>query len=204
MIIRDFTSYLPRKNFKHLVFCLTKCSPDEYPFTDDLPKPVLPPLEWPIFLKSNSINLNKKIFQTYITEIAPKICSEGDDMNHGTAATLDIEVLQALSRRIHYGKFIAEAKYQDPKNRDKYIELIKNKDREAIMALLTDSAVEEQLLKRLRRKAEIYGQDVVDGETDQRPSNYKIGVDLVANTYRDFVIPLTKEVEVLYLLARLD
>ncbi|KAJ9057876.1 chorismate mutase aro7 [Entomophthora muscae] len=78
-------------------------SPDEYPFTDDLPKPVLPPLEWPIFLKSNNINLNKKIFQTYITEIAPKICSEGDDMNYGTAATLDIEVLQALSRRIHYG-----------------------------------------------------------------------------------------------------
>ena len=38
-----------------------------------------------------------------------------DDQNYGSAATRDVECLQAMSRRIHYGKFIAEAKFTDPR-----------------------------------------------------------------------------------------
>lgn len=40
------------------------------------------------------------------------IAAAGDDNNHGSAVTLDVLVLQALSKRIHYGKFVAEAKFR--------------------------------------------------------------------------------------------
>jgi chorismate mutase len=44
----------------------------------------------------------------YVKKIAPAITKPGkgrleDDGNYGSAATRDVEVLQALSRRIHYG-----------------------------------------------------------------------------------------------------
>jgi hypothetical protein len=43
---------------------------------------------------------------------AAAIAGDGDDGNYGSAATLDVLVLQALSTRIHYGKFVAEAKFR--------------------------------------------------------------------------------------------
>lgn len=179
-------------------------SPDEYPFTDNLPEPVLPPLNWPNLLAPNKININNIIYKVYTDNIITKICIPGDDLNYGTSATRDIEVLQALSRRIHYGKFIAEAKFRDPKLHSEYVKLIKNNDSDGIMELLTDKKVEERLLARLRKKAAIYGQDVVEGEDAPHTTRQKIRVDLVAEAYRDFVIPLTKKVEVDYLLQRLD
>lgn len=36
----------------------------------------------------------------------------GDDNNYGSASMLDVAVLQALSKRIHYGMFVAEAKFR--------------------------------------------------------------------------------------------
>ena len=47
---------------------------------------------------------------------------------------------QALSKRIHYGKFVAEAKFQSQTAR--YTELIQRGDVEGIMDALTDRAVE--------------------------------------------------------------
>jgi hypothetical protein len=43
---------------------------------------------------------------------AAAIAAPGDDGNYGSAATLDVLALQALSKRIHYGKFVAEAKFR--------------------------------------------------------------------------------------------
>ena len=48
--------------------------------------------------------------------------------------------LQALSKRIHYGMFVAEAKFR--KQTAEYTQLIQRRDADAIMALLTDRAVE--------------------------------------------------------------
>lgn len=48
--------------------------------------------------------------------------------------------VQALSKRIHYGKFVAEAKFQS--QTAKYSELIQRGDAEGIMDALTDRAVE--------------------------------------------------------------
>ncbi|CAG8626589.1 4394_t:CDS:2 [Paraglomus brasilianum] len=184
-------------------------SPDEYPFTGPLPDPVIPPLEYPRILKPNNINVNSKIMEFYINHIVPSLCVSDDDMNHGSAATRDIDCLQALSHRIHYGKYVAEAKFQDPDLQPKYIQLIKAKNRKAIEDLLTNEKVEEALLRRLRRKALTYGQDITESDSiieDKNPihKHLKIDVDVVVELYEKWVIPLTKEVEVEYLLQRLD
>ena len=55
--------------------------------------------------------------------------------------TADIAVLQALSKRIHFGKFIAEAKFQAETER--YTKLILANDADGIMEALTDSTVEK-------------------------------------------------------------
>ncbi|KAG0030605.1 chorismate mutase aro7 [Podila clonocystis] len=182
-------------------------SPDEYPFTQPLPTPILPALDFPPTLYPNSINVNVAIMDRYLQDIVPKICPAGDDLNYGSSATRDVECLQALSKRIHYGKFIAEAKFMDPTQQATYIRLIQAKDREGIMELLTNRTVEAALLRRLRRKAMIYGHDITENGDivlDQEPQDKKISPDVVVDLYERFVIPLTKEVEVDYLLQRLD
>ncbi|KAI8058069.1 chorismate mutase [Syncephalis plumigaleata] len=186
-------------------------SPDEYPFTDNLPEPILPALDYPPTLHANNVNVNKKLLQAYLESIVPTLCVDTDDQNYGSSATRDIECLQALSRRIHYGKFIAEAKFiADPEG---YTKLIRANDRVAIERLLTAPEVEARLLRRLRRKAFIYGQDITEDGTVVCDSNeatnnlkspIKINLDLVVELYEKFVIPLTKEVEVEYLMQRLD
>lgn len=202
-------------------------SPDEYPFTSNLPEPLLPPLEYPpVLVDPEKININDEIFDVYVNTVVPGITKSGDDTNYGSSATRDIECLQALSRRIHYGKFVAESKFQDPRWHDEYVRLIKANDRERIMELLTNRQVEAKLLERLKTKAIIYGQDLsaanldADGNikslvmttttttaTETNGVNAKsprVDYDLVVSLYRDYVIPLTKEVEVEYLLHRLD
>ena len=54
---------------------------------------------------------------------------------YGSCAVTDAAVLQALSRRIHYGKFIAEAKFNS--DSPKFIALIDANDVEGIMEALT-------------------------------------------------------------------
>ncbi len=79
------------------------------------------------------------------------------------------------------------------------------------MDLLTNTAVEKKLLRRLRKKALIYGQEIndVDENEDGDGGSYqadqtRIAPSLMAAIYEKFVIPLTKVVEVEYLLQRLD
>ena len=50
---------------------------------------------------------------------------------------------QALSKRVHYGKFVAEAKFLA--QRQEYTELIRRQDSAAIMDLLTNKVVEKQV-----------------------------------------------------------
>ena len=84
-------------------------------------------------------------------------------------------------------------------------ELIKNRDAAGLDAAITNSAVEQQVLQRLATKARTYGRDPSAGaETLSSKAADKVDVDAVVAIYRDLVIPLTKEVEVEYLLSRLD
>ncbi|TFK52434.1 chorismate mutase [Heliocybe sulcata] len=216
-------------------------SPDEYPFTplSELPSPVLAPLKFKPILYPNNVNANKSILAFYTSSIVPRItryatlklaCSKRakgisgedefeDDGNYGSAATLDVEVLQAISKRVHYGKFVSESKFRSaPWD---FIPHIQNPNPAALDALIVKPEVERRLLLRLRKKALNYARDAT--EADQLPSptspqeangvngtngvngvNGKIDVDGVVELYENYIIPLTKEVEVEYLLHRLD
>lgn len=176
-------------------------SPDEIPFYNKLSKPILPKLQYPKILHPNKINLNQNILNDYINNIIPKVCHIEDDGNYGSAASIDADCLQALSRRIHFGKFVAEAKFTDPKYHEKYVKLIMKEDRKGIYDLLTNMDVENKLLMRVEKKARTFGQDIELIESED--PHLKIQPKLLTELYKDFIIPLTKEVEVLYLLHRL-
>ena len=90
------------------------------------------------------------------------------------------------------------------------------------MRLLTDARVEDAVVARVRAKAAAFGREVRDGgggggsaaaaaaagssrsgnddETGDTP--LKVDPDAVAAFYRGVVLPLTKDVQVLYLLER--
>jgi chorismate mutase len=168
-------------------------SPDEHPFSADLPGPLLQAIDHGSPLVPNTININARIKALYEEIIVPEICVPGDDEQYGSTAVCDVACLQALSKRIHYGKFVAESKFRsDPAT---YAACIKVGDAGRLMELITDPAVEEKLLARVRRKAAAYGQDLTEPSGE-----YKIAPEFVAALYRDHIIPLTKDVEVAYLL----
>ncbi|KAF2143871.1 uncharacterized protein K452DRAFT_247352 [Aplosporella prunicola CBS 121167] len=180
-------------------------APDEYPFFPEAVRtPVLKPLDYPPVLYPNDVNVNAKLKENYIKHILPAACakseggSEQENRSHyGSTAVTDIACLQALSRRIHYGKFVAEAKFR--KETERFVKLIHDNDKKGIDEAITDAAVEKKVLERLRLKATNYGKDPEN--PNDKPT--KINVDAVVDMYRDWVIPLTKEVEVEYLMQRL-
>lgn len=171
-------------------------SPEEHPFTVNLPMPEKGLTNYQYFIKKNNININSDILKIYINLIIPLICKEGDDNNYGSSVVCDINVLQALSKRIHYGKFVAEVKYLSEK--DIYDNLIRKGDKNKIMEKITNKETEEIILKRVELKASTYGQD----PWDKNPE-FKIQPFLIKQIYEKWIIPLTKEVEYLYLLERL-
>lgn len=71
------------------------------------------------------------------------------------------------------------------------------------MKLLTFESVEEMIKKRVEKKAMIFSQDVDLKENDSN-GKYKVNPSIVSQLYGEWVIPLTKFVEVEYLLRRLD
>lgn len=184
--------------------------PEENQFFESLPAPILPRAPGPTILAQNSININQVIKRVYREVVVPRVAKDGDDGHYGSSVTIDVSVLQALSKRIHYGKNIAEAKWRgDPAL---YQRLADQGDWQAMLTSLTDEAVELKLLKRVRHKAAIFGQDVgPDGgvviAADSAPElaggqSFKVDPELVANLYKEIIIPLTKEVEVRYLFHR--
>eukprot|EP00535_Pseudo-nitzschia_heimii_P009495 CAMPEP_0197184178 /NCGR_PEP_ID=MMETSP1423-20130617/9388_1 /TAXON_ID=476441 /ORGANISM="Pseudo-nitzschia heimii, Strain UNC1101" /LENGTH=366 /DNA_ID=CAMNT_0042634939 /DNA_START=119 /DNA_END=1219 /DNA_ORIENTATION=+ len=178
------------------------------------------------------VNFNEILLKKYIHEVVPSICAKGDDEQHGSCVLNDIAVLQALSKRVHYGKFVAESKYLgDPEG---YQALVDANDAEGVMKLLTNEAVELKVLRRARLKAATYGTEplLADlpplygekkttssivaaaaasavvaaleamGEENEKDSSNKVCPSTVEAIYRDLIIPLTKDVEVAYLFRR--
>lgn len=183
-------------------------SPDEYPFfPETLQKPIIEPLNYPVILHPNDVNVNDKIKAFYIDNFLPNVCPDfgREDRgvakeNYGSSATCDIACLQALSRRIHFGKFVAESKFQS--ETDKFTRLIRAGDRDGIGEAITNKAVEKKVLERLKLKVQTYG---TDPSLNPNGGNHaKINADAVVSMYENVVIPLTKEVEVEYLMQRLE
>lgn len=78
-------------------------------------------------------------------------------------------------------------------------------DRDALMKLLTFEAVEEMVKRRVLKKAMVFGQTVtLEDKTFDDETKYKVDPAVVARLYDEWVIPLTKDIEVEYLLRRLN
>lgn len=96
--------------------------------------------------------------------------------------------------------FVSESKFRSaPAD---FIPHIYSRNTEALAGLITKPAVEVALLKRLAKKAAFYGQEL-DAAGNPKTTldqvekeNLKIDVEEVVALYRDYIIPLTKEVEV--------
>ncbi|PWN41996.1 putative ARO7-chorismate mutase [Ceraceosorus guamensis] len=184
-------------------------TPDEYPFTpiEQLPKAILPPLTYPdVLFKAAVVNANSRIWSWYRDDVVPAITRkhglQADDGQYGSAATRDVEVLSAVSRRIHFGMFVSESKFQS--SPADFIEPIRARDRVKLEALITKPAVEAALLVRLAEKAKVYGQDLDTLLAAGKQGTAKIDTEEVVRIYRERIIPETKVVEVDYLLKRLE
>eukprot|EP01026_Neomeris_dumetosa_P027450 TRINITY_DN22318_c0_g1_i2.p1 TRINITY_DN22318_c0_g1~~TRINITY_DN22318_c0_g1_i2.p1 ORF type:complete len:313 (-),score=13.23 TRINITY_DN22318_c0_g1_i2:340-1149(-) len=194
----------------HAKFGRYKSSEENAFYPKHLPNEVISLSNYPEILTSNAkeININDDIIGMYIDFLLPGITQEGDDKNYGSAAICDIAILQALSRRIHLGKFVAEAKFQSEKQQ--YTELIGIQDKQGIMKLLTNLEVENQVVERVKLKAAFFYQNISNrtdkdlGQENSKQDNFRESPELVAQLYRMWVIPMTKRVEVMYLLQRLQ
>ncbi len=170
-------------------------SPDEHPFFEDLPAPILPaqgdPDPW---LQPNRLNINALIFETYRDDMVPLICTEGDDRQYGSSSVCDVACLQSISQRIHYGKFVAESKRRSrPETLDP---LVAAGDAAGLLAAITDAAVEQAVLERVRKKAATY-----TGELNAASPDPVLDPARVVEIYRRWIIPLNKQVQVAYLLG---
>ncbi|XP_058785960.1 chorismate mutase 2-like isoform X1 [Vicia villosa] len=177
-------------------------NPEENPYQENLSPSIIPHYNFSKFLHhaAASININKNIRKIYFNDILPLFIASGDDGNYAQTAANDLTVLQAISKRIHYGKFVAETKFR--KSPRDYKPLIRVKDREALMKLLVDKRVEKMVLKRVEKKAMVFGQEVsLDPNVKGK---YKVDPSIVYSLYKKWIIPMTKDVEVEYLLRRLD
>ena len=160
-------------------------SPDEYAFFPDaIQKPILQPLDYPKILHPNDVNVNQELKRQYIEIFLPRVCRQfgrsdrGEKQeNYGSAATCDVACLQALSRRIHFGKFVAESKFQQETER--FVKLIKAEDRVGIDKAITNAQVEKRVLERLGLKARTYGTDPSIGAEGEG----KINVEAVVAMY---------------------
>lgn len=72
------------------------------------------------------------------------------------------------------------------------------------MKLLTFESVEEMVKRRVEKKARVFAQEVCLTDNDEKKVNYKIDPSVLPHMYEEWIMPLTKLVEVEYLLRRLD
>jgi len=187
-------------------------SPDEHAFyPDDLPMLVIGAMSYPDPLApaAEAININERVMDMYVNNLLPALCEAGDDNNYGSTGLADVNCLQTISKRIHYGKFVAESKFQAKP--EEFTELIKAQDAEGLMDLLTYKAVEDRVVRRVTNKAATYGQDisedlpeVVSGLGEGEDIEYKVAPGQIGELYYKWIMPMTKDVQVEYLLRRLD
>jgi chorismate mutase len=171
--------------------------PEERPFNANLPdtrRMVRLPDNCLQVTDYNVVNLTGKILDSYL-DLVPRICAAGDDAQYGSSVEHDVYTIQSISRRIHYGAlYVGEIKYlSDPET---YGNAIDAGDVDTLEALLTRPSVEQRILKRVEEKVAVL-QSAAKIDT-----RITIDPEVVRAYYAAYIIPLTKEGEILYLINR--
>lgn len=185
--------------------------PTEFAFFGPLPEPALGPGKGRPQAKileamPPEALINTRLLDIFRTKIIPFICEEGDDSNHGSTAVQDVHCLQMMATRIYYGLFVAESKFRT--ETEKARALIRAQDREGLMAFITKPEVEVKNIQRVILKARTFSQTISTAEENQLAptlslsTSYKVNPDFIGAVFREYLMPLTKDVEVEYLLKR--
>jgi len=183
--------------------------PTEYSFFSPLPEPSLGKKTGQA--ESTSVLakvpaeaiVNKQLLEIYRTKMIPSLCEQGDDGNYGSTAVQDVHVVQTMATRIYYGLFVAESKFRS--ERQKATAMIKANDTEGLMAFITKPEVEKKNVQRVILKAKAFSQNIaLEKPEESGPATYKVNPEYIGRIFEEYIMPLTKEVEVAYLLARLD
>lgn len=173
------------------------CVPEERPFYKNLPAPRRKVrLDTTGFAVSDFdvVNLMPSIVEYYLAFL-PHVCQKGDDGQYGSSVEHDVMALQAIGRRVHYGALmVAESKFRS--DRDAYSILIRQGDRDSLLKKLSRPEVEEKILLRVKEKT-----CAIQSRVDKRIRRI-VDASVLVDFYRELVIPLTKEGEILYLLNR--
>jgi chorismate mutase len=173
------------------------CVPEERPFIQSFSTPRRKAMidDRGILIDDcNIVNLTEDIIKGY-RNLVPLFCKPGDDGHYGSSVEQDVYALQAISRRIHFGSlYAAESKYTaDP---DGFGQLIDARDEEGLLKKLTRKEVEDKIIERIEEKT----------KSTQATVNQNIRrivkPEVIVGFYRECVIPLTKQGQVLYLLNR--
>ncbi|RLN07168.1 chorismate mutase 2-like [Panicum miliaceum] len=181
-------------------------NPEDVPFfPQDLPSPLFPTKSSPKVLHPSAslVTVNDAIWKMYFDELLPLFTVDGDDGSYAETVVLDFACLQVLSRRIHIGKYVAEVKFKDaPQD---YSPLIQAKQFSDGSAHIQGRQREGQ-----EESRETFGQNVTleDNASNEQgtagDSECKVDPTVLSKLYDQWVMPLTKDVEVEYLLRRLD
>lgn len=158
-------------------------NPEELPFSRHLPKPLVRRKRKGNSVRILGINKNPEIIKRYIGALG-KICIPGEDDDHGSATVCDVTCLHDISKRVHLGTHVAEAKFQD--DPAGYQSLILTRNTRALTDKLRDPAVEQKVLERVKQKGERYG----------------MNPEFIAEFFEKQLIPLTIDVEVEYFMRR--
>lgn len=130
--------------------------------------------------------IQEKLFSFYFTNILPANCKD-KELPLTSVFLKDTNILFQVSERMQQGIFVAQAKFQSEP--ELYQKLAKENNEEEIMRKLTNSEVEEKILFRIEEKAK-----------QLNFVNPDFNPEVAVSFYRDCIIPLTKEIELAYLL----
>ncbi|TVQ26211.1 MAG: chorismate mutase [Spirochaetaceae bacterium] len=173
--------------------------PEERPFTSGLPDAERTAAGFHASLRADDWNVvrqSDELLEAYLATL-PELCEHRDDGHYGSSVEHDVSVLQAVSRRVHFGAlYVAEAKFC--RDTEAYRRAIRRADAAEIEAMLTRADVERAIIERLRRKMQ-----ELQTEVHTRVRRV-ISPDVVVGFYRDTIIPRTKAGQVAYLLQRLE
>jgi len=135
---------------------------------------------------SKKINFSPWIKIAYLNFLKD-LCEDGDDANYGDSILCDIFNLQAISKRVHYGILVMEAKYQQ--SPDIYDELL-NKDNDiSISSKLKNVNIELKVLERVKEKS------IKNGIKNP---------EVIVNFFKNIIIPMTIQVELDYIFTKKD
>ena len=156
--------------------------------------------ELPLSLaRIREISQCRGILAAYL-DFLPRYCAHTDDMQYGSALEYDVMLLQAISRRIHYGAiYVAEIKFQQHEaTLRKIFKLPEQTDalEQKIIELITRAEVEQKILKRVFTKTQAIQY------SNRGLQRHYLEPHSVRDFYASCIIPLTKQGELAYLQRR--